>query len=322
MRTFCVSVITVALLAGSAIAVTGQQEDPPSRPPIPSAGCGVADIEPGRLTGETGFEWQLFVPDAHDGTTPIPLVISLHGGSESSTFGYNRFTSVAAEEGFTVLAPGHDRQGAWMWWPAESTIDPEPSNPDVARVGAMLDELAERLCLDLARVYAAGFSGGALGSYILGCAWEDRIAAVAPVAALVGPRAPCPLDRPMPVIAVHGTADDTALFDGWIGDWWLDSADPESGAPMRDTPLIEADGFDFTLSVPERAAGIAAHNGCEPEPMIEALGEAERYVWSCPEGADVELIAHRGGHVWRSTTDGRSTEELIWEFFEQHPMPE
>ena len=44
-------------------------------------------------------------------------------------------------------------------------------------------------------------------------------------------------------------------------------------------------------------------------------------MWACPDRVAVELIAHDGGHTWPSSTDGRTTEQLIWEFFERHPMP-
>jgi poly(3-hydroxybutyrate) depolymerase len=74
--------------------------------------------------------------------------------------------------------------------------------------------------------------------------------------------------------------------------------------------------------VPDRVAVLAERYGCEPEPAIEPLGEAEHYKWACPDGAAVELIAHDGGHTWSSTTDGRTTGQLIWDFLEQHSLPE
>ena len=75
------------------------------------------------------------------------------------------------------------------------------------------------------------------------------------------------------------------------------------------------------VSIPANLAVTAERYGCAPEPAVEPLGEAEHYVWDCPEGAEVELVAHDGGHTWLSTTDGRTTEQLIWDFFEQHPLP-
>ena len=107
MRTLCVSVITVALLAGSAIGVAGQDE-PASRPPVPSTGCGISEVEAGmdlfrQLTvGDADRNWAMQVPDAHDGETPIPLWIHLHGGMQSEQIA--AFRSVD-EHGFVAIAP-------------------------------------------------------------------------------------------------------------------------------------------------------------------------------------------------------------------------
>ena len=68
------------------------------------------------------------------------------------------------------------------------------------------------------------------------------------------------------LIAFHGTADDAALFEGGLGQWLLDSELP-SGVHWRDTPANQADAWRVMgRSVPERIAGIAMRNGCEPEP--------------------------------------------------------
>ena len=111
------------------------------------------------------------------------------------------------------------------------------------------------------------------------------------------------------------------LFEGGVSE--IAKAEPlDIGLTYGESPFHQADATDLTEPVPERIARIAARNGCEPEPTVEPLGASDRYVWACPEGADVELIAHPGGHQWHSTTDGRTTEQLIWEFLEAHPMPE
>jgi poly(3-hydroxybutyrate) depolymerase len=36
----------------------------------------------------------------------------------------------------------------------------------------------------------------------------------------------------------------------------------------------------------------------------------------------VELVVHEEGHAWRLVTTDLDATELIWDFFEQHPMPE
>jgi poly(3-hydroxybutyrate) depolymerase len=64
-------------------------------------------------------------------------------------------------------------------------------------------------------------------------------------------------------------------------------------------------------------------NDCEIGPAIEPITEgAERWAWACPAGAEVALVAHDEGHRWRLLTTELDATEMLWEFFELHPMPE
>ncbi len=314
MRKLWMSTITVALLAVSAVAVAAQ-DDPASRPPIPSPGCGASDVEAGRHTDRitvNGDErhWMMHVPEAHDGLEPLPLWLHLHGSSRSG-YEVSSLTSQADDHGVVIAWPdasaGNDR---WMWWVEDVELDTSLANPDIAFIDALIERLGEELCLDLARVYASGYSAGAAGVSILGCALADRLAAVAPVARVWNLAEACDAARPVPHLAVLGTSDGTCLWEGGLG--WATRA----GLPM--VQLYDQ------APMPERMAGIAVRNGCDPEPTIEAIDEGrERWSWACPAGADVELIVHGGGHAWMTSPWGPpGTTELAWEFFEQHAMPE
>ena len=323
MRSLCV-IISVALLAGSAVAVAGQS-DPLSRPAIPSAGCGVSEVEPGQHQGtmevaDVARTWELAVPSVHDGQTPLPLVIGLHGGDEY--YSSARLLALARDEGFVAVAPRDAYQDWWMVWePQLPGYDLSLGNPDIALVDGLIDRLGEELCLDLARVYATGFCVGAAGASVLGCVLDDRIAAVAPLAVPGDFGETCNPERPVPVLAIHGIHDSAVPYEGGVADWFL-------GLVMKDGSFVRDSAWGQWLiafnadPVPDRLTATAVRYGCAPEPVVEPLGEAERYVWACPENVAVELIAHDGGHTWLSNTDGRTTEQLIWDFFEQHPMPE
>ena len=201
MRNLCISITSVALLvAASTGVVVGS--DPGSRPAIPSAGCGVSMTEPGQHSGTmevAGVErtWELAVPSVHDGQTPLPLVIGLHGGSEF--YSSLRLLKLAEEEGFVAVAPRDAYQDWWMVWEPQSPgYDLSLDNPDVALVDTLIDRLSEELCLDLARVYATGFCVGAAGASVLGCVLDDRIAAIAPVIGTPDLGETCNLQRPVP----------------------------------------------------------------------------------------------------------------------------
>ena len=325
MRRLCISIISVALLVTSTVTVAAGS-DPQSRPAIPSAGCGSSMAEPGLHSGSmevAGLErsWELMIPSVHDGQTPLPLVVGLHGGSEFRSS--ELLLALAEEEGFVAVMPRDAYQDWWMVWePQLPGYDLSLQNPDVAFVDGLIDRLGEELCLDLARVYGTGFCVGAGGLSVLGCVLDDRLAAVA--SAAIGATdlgEACDTKRPVPTLAIHGTADMDVPYEGGVADRFQDTG-MKDGSRVRESAWGQWLMRAMDDPVPDRLAALAERYGCEPGPAIEPLGEAEHYVWACPEGADVELIVHGGGHTWSSITDGRSTEQLVWDFLEQHSLPE
>ena len=228
MRSLNAIMVCLALLASAAVGVAGQS-DPLSRPAIPSTGCGVSAVEPGVHSGTMAVAgvyrtWELAVPPVHDGQTPLPLVIGLHGGGEF--YSSERLLALAEEEDFVAVAPRDAYQDFWMMWePQLPGYDLSLGNPDVALVDALIDQLGEELCLDLARVYATGLCVGGGGTLVLGCVLDDRIAAVAPVSSAFDLGDACNTERPVPVLAIHGTRDTTAPFEGGAApaDWFLDT---------------------------------------------------------------------------------------------------
>ena len=123
MRTICATIISLALLSGSALSAAGQS-DPLARPAIPSAAGGSSTVEPGQHSGTmevAGVDriWELAVPPIHDGETPLPLVIALHGGGEF--YSSERVLALAEEEGFVAVAPRDAYQDFWMVWDPQLT---------------------------------------------------------------------------------------------------------------------------------------------------------------------------------------------------------
>jgi len=314
IRTTVSFVLALGLLTASSLAATAQ-EDSTSRAPIPSAGCGSSQVEPGTHRGSTeldgdGYSWVTRVPSAHDGVTPVPLWVQLHGCCGGSGMEQMMLLRRATDEhGFVLVAPEASiGRAGWTWREGDTEVDASLWNPDIAFLDGLLDRLAQDYCLDLARVYAPGYSAGGEGVSVLACVLEDRIAAVAPVAGSLDLGATCEQERPVPVLAIHGTADGLVPFDGGLSERYAS------------IPVV-ADA-----SVPDRVGAMAARNGCATIPRSEVVSdEVERLSWDCPEAATVELLVIDGGrHVWPKTLNGDpfDAEHVIWEFFEQHAMPE
>ncbi len=167
--------------------------------------------------GGTSRSYILHVPSSYTGSTPVPLVLDFHGlgGSGSQEASSSGYRQVADREGFVVAFPdGIDN--AWNIGPCctnSSDVD------DLGFAKAMVESIASDGCIDLGRVYAAGFSMGGGMSHYLACNAADVFAAVAPSAfdLLVPEEEPCAPSRPISVLAFRGTSDTVVSFEGGPG---------------------------------------------------------------------------------------------------------
>jgi polyhydroxybutyrate depolymerase len=302
--------------------------------PVASAGCGRTRVRSDVLVKtflDDSDRWFLLTtPLAHDGTTPLPLVIDLHGLSEGADV-HSRMTDLATdadEEGFIVAMP--EGTGTPVRW--QVGLDPA-DNPDLAFVAEMLDQLEGKLCIDTSRIYATGLSNGAFFSSALGCSLSDRIAAIAPVAGVLRPEG-CDPSRPVPVLSFHGTADPILLFNGGVGGRLNEVLENGPGAETTEEALPPAD-----LDGPGYPANIRAWaeaNGCEPDPTDEVISDtATRQVFDCPaDGATEFIVLDGGGHSWPGSEFSKSIENVvgptddldanaeIWAFFQRFRLPD
>ncbi|GIU86937.1 MAG: hydrolase [Acidimicrobiia bacterium] len=304
----------------------------------PSGGCGGATAPPpGESTVTTtsgGVErtYVRHVPPAHDGTTPVPVVVDFHGYAEGAAVHVlmSGLGPYGDEQGFVTITP--QGLGAVPRW------DVQTGSADLAFFGDLLAEIGRTLCVDTNRVYVTGLSNGAFMTSAVACAYADRVAAVAPVAGIRAIEG-CDPARAVPVVAFHGTADGFVTYDGSLGEAALDLPAPDgSGRTLRDlveageVPPREAQG----PSVPETTAAWAERNGCAAgEPAEEQVAsDVTRLAWDCPPGAEVVLYrVEGGGHSWPGSEFSRSIEAVIgpttssisaneemWAFFEEHPL--
>ncbi len=269
-----------------------------------SAGEETIDLTADSLTGT----YLRNLPTAYDGTTALPVVIDLHGWGEPRDMHAlsTGFGALGEAHGFVTITPTLDRNVVrWQPWLASD---------DVAWFTALLDELGATLCIDTDRVFVAGFSNGAMMASVLACEMPDRIAAIAPVAGVRRPEG-CATERPVPLIAFHGTDDHVLAYDGGYGPDAVNLANPYGGGALGDR--ISEVGYS-EIPVAEAMAAWAAGNGCSTA-ATSAAGAATITTWDCPPaGATILYTVEAGGHGW--TADDPPTSELIWAFFEQHPL--
>lgn len=306
-----------------------------TREPVASKGCGTSTANTGMTSasmemGDLTRSWLLKVPPAYDGLTPTPLVVLLHGYAEGM---YGVLTdsgmgTLGDEMSYvTVIPRGRGSMERWIWELDAAPMDISATNPDIAFITALLDRLDEELCIDLVRVYVVGPSNGALATAAVGCALEDRIAAIAEVAGVFDFAERCVLDRPVPFIGFQGTADASLLYEGGLGPVTL-GMPTDIGVPF--TKLPAAGDPVWAGPMPARVDAIAVRNGCSLAPVTTAIaGHVDAMTWPCPPGADVQfIIVKGGGHNWPGSAamPGANMEidasRMIWDFFVEHPLPQ
>jgi polyhydroxybutyrate depolymerase len=261
------------------------------------------------------------VPPGDDGRTALPLVLNLHG-SGSTAAAQEAFTGMDATadtDHFVVAYPqGAIASGTGFDWavPGQPLAGgaplPADAPNDVAYLTGLVADLEARYCLDRARIYATGFSGGGRMTSQLGCDASTVFAAVGPLSGLRRP-VPCPATRPVPVISFHGTADPVDPYAGHGQAYW-------------------------TYSVPTAARRWAAGDRCRSGPTVTHPDPTvTRSAWSgCAGGSAVVLYTVAGmGHRWPGGTplprrydrllgppsDAIDANAVLWAFFDAHPMP-
>jgi polyhydroxybutyrate depolymerase len=246
----------------------------------------------------------------------MPVVLALHAFATNAllmelTCGLN---DTADQEGFLVVYPSGTGRGAMLHW-NDGGI-PLGRVDDVGFIARMLDDVEAVARVDSRRVYATGYSNGAMMCYRLASELSERIAAIAPVAGTMADSR-IGATRPVSVIHLHGTLDRLAPFDGF--------SDPLRAARFK--------------SIDETVRAWAEANACPDNPKAAVLPDAaadgtrvRRTVFGPGKGgSEVVLYAiEGGGHTWpgrKPVADllGRSTRDItgndvIWEFFRKHPI--
>ena len=207
-------------------------------------------------------DYELHLPKGKAPAEPAPLVLVFHGGggNAANAMRMSGMNAKADAEGFIVAYPDGSgpRPDALLTWNAWRCCGPalDKKVDDVAFVRALVDDLARHYPVDRKRVYATGFSNGAMLTYRLGCELGDVFAAIAPVAGALNSY-DCGTGPKVSVIAFHGTADKHVRFEGGLPEIQFDRHKrADNGVQFaidtwkkRDACSGEPSvGFDFTAS--------------------------------------------------------------------------
>ncbi len=298
---------------------------------IPGVGQATVDepLKPGDVTRELAVDerertFLIHVPPKYDKSKPTPLVVAYHGlGLPASMMpSYTNLDATADKYGFIVVYPA----GITLSWNAGARKGPlaEARADDVKFTRAMLDDLEKVLNIDKRRVYATGMSNGGMLCYKLANEVSDRFAAIAPVSGTMT-YSEITSKRAVPVIHFHGTDDGVVGYD-------------------QKREMLG--GLVYVASAPDTIAAWVKFDGCKAKPVETEMPDKEKDGTTVTkidfgtgrDGSEVVLYTIKGGgHTWPGVTPPAkqlsdrflglatfdiSANELMWEFFAKHPMPE
>jgi polyhydroxybutyrate depolymerase len=212
----------------------------------------------------------------------VPLVIVFHGYG-ARPLDMLTATGIEAEanrDGFIVAVPVGT--GPMAAWNAGSCCG-HPVGDDIGLVEELTSALITGGHVDPARVYAVGFSNGAMFAYRLGCQLADLFAGIAVVEGTM--TADCPSHRPVDLLVIHQLGDQIVPFAG------TKTPRPDLGVSA---PFV---------SVPDALAKWESTENCQKPQLVSPVpaptDPVQRAVSVCANGTRVEALVMRGGgHYW------------------------
>jgi polyhydroxybutyrate depolymerase len=271
MRRFRFVIASLAAGIALAVASAGHAQSSPDAP-------GSIDV------GGVSRTYVVHIP------TPLPAHPGLvlwfhgHGGTGAGQTRMAHLDGPADAAGFIVVSPdGIERS----WNDGRSQTK---GVDDVAFVKALIAEFSRRYAVDHRRIFATGFSNGAILTQYLGCALASQIAAIAPVSGYlpVDDVATCHPSRPISVLEIGGRADPIVPFDG--GQIGYNGNDRGEVLSAPATIAFWAKNARCSAPVTTPIISTAPSDGTSVEQTVYG---------NCADGTTVELFSVRGaGHTW------------------------
>jgi polyhydroxybutyrate depolymerase len=243
---------------------------------------------------------------------PKPTIVMLHGngGSGAAAARATNLVQGAAREGFVAVFPnGIAHQ--WNIFPAGQA--PQPFlrraqlgggiGDDVTFLRTLIAELVQRGIADPKRIYLAGFSMGGMMTLRMACAAPELFAAVGVISSSMPEPASrdCVDPKPLPIVAIHGTADPIM---------------PYAGGPLRSG--VNVWGIEQTLAFFRRLDGCAGETRQWQVPHRNPLDQTRvtGTAWThCPHGQVVLYRIDGGVHRVPGATQDLKGGEALWTFF-------
>ncbi len=281
--------------------------------------------------------YKVYVPQSYDGSSPVPMIMALHGCVMDNTDALNAWNldAIADQHNVILVFPyvgrftGMRSEDCWgYWFPNEIQ---EGGGGEVDYIYDLALEVESRYLIDEDRRYLTGVSSGAAMIVAEAIAHNEYWTAAAPVAGLAygdwassvtsnpeqfksvaqhvsAINAELDYDRAVPMLVVQSSNDTTVqpramelIRDSQLMVWGADlNAD--------DTQSCTKGGVSCTLTDYSGPDGLLVRTMLYSGGPGRSATYGSGHYWS---GGDNDLS------VWSNDSDGPSASEQMWAFFEE-----
>jgi poly(hydroxyalkanoate) depolymerase family esterase len=310
----------------------------PTPPPGGGATPGKGTSFSGTYTNAAGSRaYRGYVPSTYKAGTPVPLLVVLHGCTESADVfrQLTRFDELAEAKGFLVVFPEQPKsannQNCWNFFQDAQT---HRGTGEPSLIAGITDWVGQHYSVDSHRIYVAGLSAGGAMASVMAATYPDVYAAIgigsgceyAATATCAGYKSADPAAaaqaaykemgtraRAMPVISFSGDKDTTVPpvnADQLLQQWQLTADLADDGATngsvlSKPTSTISGqvpNGLSYTV----RSYGDAQTNELVQYWVVNGMSHAWSGGCSCQPYAEPK---------------GPDATAAMYAFFVKHPMP-
>lgn len=181
------------------------------------AGASVDAFAAGTFTSRAGvtLPYRLLAPTTLEPGQRYPLVVQFHGSGGIGTDNLGQLENAARAWTLPAIRSRYPAFVLVPQFPARSALYDDPQVPRVARAAPelqaaldLIDAIVAQHPVDRDRIYATGFSMGGSTTWLALLARPNLFAAAMPVSGIAPDRARAADLVPVPLLILHGQADD------------------------------------------------------------------------------------------------------------------
>jgi poly(hydroxyalkanoate) depolymerase family esterase len=301
-----------------------------------AATAAAGTLSAGDYSGAEGnVHYELYVPSSYTPGTAMPLVVALHGCTQTAD-GFRVLThwdALAESKGFIVLLPEQDSgSNQFKCWNFFQDASMHRGGGDAGRIAAVTSLAENTYNVDPNRVFVTGLSAGGAMASVMGATYPDYFAAIgvgsgceyAATAACAGYKSADPAQagraayaamgpraRPMPFIVFQGDQDKTVPPDNadqLVQQWILTDDLADDGAANGSVATKAAQSYSSYASGGRSYTVQTYQNQAKAEMGTYWLVHGMSHAWSGGDGSQSY-----------SDPSGPDATAAMYDFFMRHP---